>query len=166
MMRRTVGYLVRGAMLLVCMSVPAYLVLAQFAHFEPYLFPLRYLKAEAVAVTEHVTVGPYPGAAELVALRRSGVTTIVSLLDPAVVYERSLIEREEAQARSAGLRFVSLPMHRGDAFGSAVNRPSEKRLGQLLAAGPLESLYVHGFLDAPREEVEQALGLARARPPG
>lgn len=154
---RTAGYLVRAAMLVVCMSVPAYLTIANFAVFEPYLFPLRYMKAGVETVNEHVVVGPYAEPADLATLKASGVTTVVSLLDPSVVYQRSLIEREAADARRAGLRFVNLPIRGSEAATSAANRNSEQRLALLLSARPQEKIYVHGFLDAPRELVAQEL---------
>jgi len=140
-------------MLMVCMSVPGYLLAANFAVFEPYLLPLRYVKARMVAVNEHVVVGPYADPTELANLKGSGVSTVVSLLDPSVVYEKSLIEREAADAPQAGLRFVNLPIRASEPLTSAANQNSEQRLEVLFSAQPQGKIYVHGFLNAPRDLV-------------
>ena len=156
------AFLLRAAMLMVFMSVPAYLAAANFALFEPYLLPLHYLKSGERAVTEHVIVGPYAEPDDLAKLKGSGVSTVVSLLDPSVVYEKSLIEREAAQAPAAGLRFVNLPLHRSEALWSAVNRNSTRRLRMILSTGRQEKIYVHGFLDTPRDVVALEMRTAGA----
>lgn len=147
------AYLIRVAMLMVSMSVPAYLVAANFAAFEPYLLPLRYAKARIEAVNVHVVVGPYADPADLADLKGAGVSTVVSLLDPSVVYEKSLIEREASEAPQAGLRFVNLPIRKSEPLTSAVNQNSARRLEMLFSARPHGMIYVHGFLNAPRELV-------------
>ena len=147
------GYLIRAVLLMVCMSVPAYLLAANFAIFEPYLLPLHYAKARIEAVNIHVVVGPYADPADLVALKAAGVSTIVSLLDPTVLYEKSLIEREAARAFQIGLRFLNLPIRNSEPPTSAVNQNSARRLEMLFSAQPHGMIYVHGFLSAPRELV-------------
>jgi hypothetical protein len=148
-----VAYLIRAAMLMVCMSVPGYLIAANFATFEPYLLPLRYVKASVEAVNERVVVGPYVDPADLANLKGRGISTVVSLLDPSVVYEKSLIEREASDAPQAGLRFVNLPIRTSEPLTSAVNQNSARRLEMLLSAQPQGKIYVHGFLSAPRDLV-------------
>jgi hypothetical protein len=148
-----VAYVIRAAMLLVCMSVPGYLIAAHFAAFEPYLLPLRYVKARMETVNDHLVVGPYADPADLADLKGRGVSTVVSLLDPSVVYERSLIEREASDAPQAGLRFVNLPIRKSEPLTSAVNQNSARRLEMLISAQPQGKIYVHGFLNAPRDLV-------------
>jgi hypothetical protein len=148
-----VSLLIRAVMLMVCMSVPAYLVAANFAIFEPYLLPLRYVKARVEAVNDRVVVGPYADPADLVNLKGRGVSTVVSLLDPSVVYEKSLIEREASDAPQAGLRFVNLPIRTSEPLTSAVNQNSAQRLEMLFSDQPQGKIYIHGFLNAPRDVV-------------
>jgi hypothetical protein len=140
-------------MLMVCMSVPAYLIAANFGRFEPYLLPLRYVKAGMEPMNDHVVVGPYADPADLAGLKGRGVSTVVSLLDPSVVYEKSLIEREQSDAPQAGLRFVNLPIRSSEPLNSAVNQNSERRLELLISAQPQGKIYIHGFLTAPRDLV-------------
>lgn len=157
------AFLIRAAMLIVCMSVPGYLIAANFAMFEPYLLPLQYVKAPPEAMNEHVVVGPYADPADLANLKGRGVSTVVSLLDPSVVYEKSLIEREQSDAPRAGLRFVNLPIRRSEPLTSAVNQNSARRLELLISAQPQGKIYVHGFLNAPRDLVWLANFRVRTR---
>jgi hypothetical protein len=136
---------------------------ANFALFEPYLFPLQVLKSGVQIMDEHVVVGPYADLDDLAALKVAGVSTVVSLLDPSVVYERSLIEREAAEAPGAGLQFVNLPLHHSEPLYSQDNRKSVRQLDLLLSAPAQGKLYVHGFLDAPRNLVSRELLRARRR---
>lgn len=145
--------LIRAALLMVCLSVPGYLIAASFAAFEPYLLPLRYVKARMEAVNEHIVVGPYADPTDLASLKGSGVSTVVSLLDPSVVYEKSLIEREASDAPRAGLRFVNLPIRASEPLDSAANQNSAHRLEMLFSAQPQGKIYVHGLLNAPRDLV-------------
>jgi hypothetical protein len=145
--------LIRAALLMVCLSVPGYLIAANFAAFEPYLLPLRYVKARMEAVNERIVVGPYADPTDLASLKGSGVSTVVSLLDPSVVYEKSLIEREASDAPQAGLRFVNLPIRASEPLDSAANQDSAHRLEMLFSAQPQGKVYVHGFLNAPRDLV-------------
>lgn len=147
------SYLIRAAMMMVFMSVPAYLAAANFALFEPYLLPLHLLKSAQQPVSEYVIVGPYPGPSDLARLKQSGVTAVVSLLDPSVVYEKSLLARESEDAPRAGLHFLSVPVRRSEALWSATNWNSARRLRMLFAAERHEKVYVHGFLDIPRDVV-------------
>jgi hypothetical protein len=151
------AYLIRAAMLMVCLSVPAYLIVANLALFEPYLLPLRVLKANVETVDENVVVGPYADPEDLATLKGAGVTTVVSLLDPSIVYERSLLEREAAEVPGAGLQFVNVPLHRSEAPYSQDNRTSVRHLDLLLSTPPQGKIYVHGFLDAPRALVAREL---------
>lgn len=163
-MQRAPGYFLRFAMLLVCLAVPAYLAAANYAYFEQYLTPLRYFKSKVEIINDHVMVGPYADEADLMALKGAGVTTVVSLLDPAVVYERSMLAQETQAAKKVGVRFISLPMHRNAPPGSLSNRLTERLLARALNGLTQEKFYVHGFFDAPRSLVIDKLSLKPKQP--
>ena len=56
-------------------------------------------RAERTAsVADDVLLGPYPVEADFIALKQRGVTTIVSLLDPNVPYEKVLLAQERERA--------------------------------------------------------------------
>jgi len=160
---RLPGMLLRGALLMVFLSVPAYLVLLHFAAIEPYLYPLHRLQADAAPVGEGVLVGPYPDYARLEQLQRSGYRTVVSLLSPGILYERSLIERERAYAQALGLRFYDFPMRSEEPPDSPRNATALRAIGRLLDASPGNATYIHCYLGKHRSRVV-ARWLAQRKP--
>jgi len=150
---RLPGMLLRGALLMVFLSVPAYLVLLHFAAIEPYLYPLHRLQAGATRVDEGLLVGPYPDYAQLAQLQRSGYRTVVSLLSPGILYERSLIERERGYAQALGLRFFDFPMSSEEPPDSPRNAAALRAIGSLLDASPGGATYIHCYLGKHRSRV-------------
>jgi tetratricopeptide (TPR) repeat protein len=57
-----------------------------------------------------VVVGPYPLESDFKILKDYGVTAIVSLLDPKLPHENTLIDREHALAQKYGIEFHNMPM--------------------------------------------------------
>ena len=94
--------------------------------------------------------GPYPDEAALAGLRARGYTTVVSLLDPARVYEVSLLEKEEAAAKRQGLRFINLPMNSDEAPDSPKNAKALAQLATMFKATPDLPAYVHCYLGKHR----------------
>ena len=152
------GLLLRVLLLLVFLSVPAYLLLLHFAAIEPYLYPLHRLQAQAqvVPTVEGVLVGPYPDYARLQQLQRSGYRTVVSLLGPDILYEASLLERERGYAQALGLRFYNFPMRSEEPPGSRRNAAALHAIGGLLAGSPGEPTYIHCYLGKHRSRVVAA----------
>jgi tetratricopeptide (TPR) repeat protein len=57
-----------------------------------------------------ITFGPYPEENDFKVLKKNGVKYIVSLLDPRLPYEKSLLEREQQAADKYGMTFKDFPM--------------------------------------------------------
>lgn len=57
-----------------------------------------------------ITIGPYPEENDFKVLKKYGVKYIVTLLDPRLPYEKSLIEREEVLAAKYGMTVRDFPM--------------------------------------------------------
>jgi hypothetical protein len=150
---RLPGLLLRGLLLLVFLSVPAYLVMLHFAAFEPYLYPLHRLQGGAVQATRGVLVGAYPDYVRLGQLQRSGYRTVVSLLSPDILYERSLIERERGYARALGLGFRNYPMRSEEPPDSPGNAAALAAIGRLLDASPATPVYIHCYLGKHRSRM-------------
>jgi len=64
----------------------------------------------AVAGGAEFIFGAYPDEDRLMALKREGVTSIVSLQHPGVVIEREGISSERASTKRLGLNFIQAPM--------------------------------------------------------
>lgn len=150
---RLPGVALRAVLLAVFLSVPVYLVLLHFAAVEPYLYPLHRLQAGATQVREGVLVGPYPDYARLVELQHGGYRTVVSLLSPGILYERSLIQRERGYAQALGLRYHDFPMSSEEPPDSPRNAAALRAIGRLLESSPGDATYIHCYLGKHRSRV-------------
>lgn len=161
---RLVSSLAHSLVYLVFLSVPAWLVLANFAVFEPWLYPLH-LAQEQVHPQGAQLFGPYPDEAALAGLRARGYTTVVSLLDPERVYEVSLLEKERAAAQRLGLNFISLPMNSDEPVDSPKNARALQQLAAMLNATPDVPAYIHCYLGKHRARTARE-SVARLRSQG
>jgi rhodanese-related sulfurtransferase len=150
---RVPGLLLRGLLLAMGLSVPAWLALQHFAVVEPYIYPLHTMQAPAVQSGPNLLFGPYPDHAELARLKAAGYLSVVSLLSPAIVYEGSLLERERRDAGSLGLTFRNLPMNSSEPTTSPGNAAALHELQQLLARSPGTRVYVHCYLGKHRSRM-------------
>ena len=146
---RLLSGLAHSLVYVVFLSVPAWLVLVNFAFFEPWLYPLH-LAQEQVHAEGAQMFGPYPDEAALAGLRVRGYTTVISLLDPDRVYEVSLLEKERVAAQRLGLRFVSLPMNSDEPADSPKNAMALQQLTEMLSATPDMPAYIHCYLGKHR----------------
>ena len=55
----------------------------------------QYFSAPVTVRDAKIIIGPYPREADFALLKRNGVTTVVSLLDPKLPFERVLLDREK-----------------------------------------------------------------------
>src|ERR1700730_17068985 len=70
----------------------------------------QYFSAPVSVRDAKIIVGPYPREADFALLKRNGVTTIVSLLDPKLPFERVLLDRERTLAIQYGMTLLDFPM--------------------------------------------------------
>ncbi|RYD59454.1 MAG: hypothetical protein EOP56_00905 [Sphingobacteriales bacterium] len=62
-------------------------------------------------ISTQFTIGPYPEAQKIAALKKEGYTAIISLLHPAVVpFEPKLLNEETEAAQRQGMDVISIPM--------------------------------------------------------
>lgn len=80
---------------------------------------LQHWRATPSAVSSRFIFGPYPLEHDFDILQKKGVTTIVSLLDPDLPYERVLLGQERELARRYGIEVRNFPMASilGQSFG-------------------------------------------------
>jgi hypothetical protein len=150
LIRQVIGICLRVFLLGVILATPAYLFLANFAIFEPYLFPLHYLQGNVHHVSKEIIVGPYPDEGLLENLDHRGVKIVVSLLDPNLLYEKSLIEREEQVTRELGMRDYNFPMDSAEPPSSPLNARALKAIRALIRAHPGVKMYIHCYLGKHR----------------
>lgn len=140
---------IRGLLLLVFLSVPVYVGLRNFAVFEPYLFPLHMVQAGMVGSGPRL-YGPYADAGTLEKLKARGYKTVVSLLDPELLYENSLVEREQKDAAALGLAYYNFPMRSDDPADSPRNAAALEGIRALVKRNPNAKLYIHCYLGKHR----------------
>lgn len=85
----------------------------------PAAFWLKPWRPEATTVGDRFIFGPYPIEPDFQALRKQGVSTVISLLDADLPYEAVLLSQETALARKYGMRVLNFPMASilGQSFG-------------------------------------------------
>jgi tetratricopeptide (TPR) repeat protein len=107
-------------------------------------------RAERSSSSPHLIFGPYPLAADFVALKHSGVTTIVSLLDPDLPYERILLAQERTLAARHGIRVLNFPMASilGQSFGKDYVANSRAAADAALRSPGV--VYIHCYLGLHR----------------
>ena len=71
---------------------------------------MRALRGEISDVESNIIIGPYPVQSDFEKLKKNGVTKIISLLDPAVPYEKALLDQERVVAKQLQMELVNFPM--------------------------------------------------------
>lgn len=104
-----------------------------------------------------VIVGPYPGSDDFAVLKRNGVTTVVSLLDPRLPYERVLVSRENELAAQNGMTLRDFPM--GSFLGRRLgdDYAAQGRAAAHAVAMARGRVYLHSYLGVRRVAAVEAL---------
>ncbi|EQD38945.1 hypothetical protein B1B_15592 [mine drainage metagenome] len=101
-------------------------------------------------VSKHIIVGPYPDYGLLANLHKRGVKIIISLLDPRLIYENSLIHREDLLARQLGIKEYNFPMNSGQPPSSPLNAAALHDIKKIIAINPKITVYIHCYLGKHR----------------
>lgn len=146
MLRKIVVTLVLLLLLSLCGTV-AWFILTRPDNFIVRLArsPITHQLGDAKVIT-----GPFPLKNDFEILRSSGVTTIISLLNPAIPYEKSLLEQEKAMAVQYKIQLLSFPMSSilGQKFGS--NYQSNAAAAAEAISNAPGRVYIHCYLGLHR----------------
>jgi tetratricopeptide (TPR) repeat protein len=101
-------------------------------------------------VNARIIIGPYPAERDFRLLKQNRVGLVVSLLDPAIPYEATLLARERDIAAKYGLLLKNFPMSSilGSRFGNYYDT-SAAAAAAAIAASP-EKTYLHCYLGMHR----------------
>lgn len=149
-MNRVLGIGTRLVLFAVVMAGPAYVLLVNFAVVEPYLYPLHWIQGNVRRVAPDIIVGPYPEFRLLVSLRARGVKIVVSLLDPHLIYETSLIKQEKRYSKTLGMKDYDFPMDSRQPSSSPLNARALRKIRELVARHPHTKVYIHCYLGIHR----------------
>lgn len=108
-----------------------------------------------------VIIGPYPLEQDFRLLKSHQVTTVVSLLDPRLPYERVLLDQERERARQYQIQLLSFPM--ASIFGQRLGEDYDQHAAAAAEAIARETgkVYLHCYLGLHR--IKAVENLLRAR---
>lgn len=121
----------------------------------------RFFQRKIADVDTRIVIGPYPVERDFLLLKANHVTLVVSLLDPALPYEKALLEKEQKLAAVHGMRVENFPMSSilGRKFGDYYEG-NAARAATLIATTP-DKLYLHCYLGLHRIQAVRDLLQAR-----
>ena len=117
---------------------------------------LRMFRSEISDPKAKVIIGPYPTAYDFRVLKHHRVTTIISLLDPALPYESTLLTQERDLARQYKMRFYSFAMSSVLGIGFGTQYAQHAREAAAAAMQADGKVYLHCYLGLHRVKVVQA----------
>ena len=118
---------------------------------------MRALRGEISDVDSNIIIGPYPVQSDFEKLKKNGVTKIISLLDPAVPYEKSLLDQERVVAKKLQMEVVNFPMISilGHKMGANYEKNAAAAADEIAASKG--KVYVHCYLGIHRAIVVKDL---------
>jgi hypothetical protein len=146
--RRLIGFLVAGAT-----SVGACVVLYMFLNTESAIIAMN--QGEVEIVSDRFTFGPYPTLEEMESLKAAGYDGIVTLLNPVLVFEGTLLQEELENGKRIGLEIHSFPMLPwvGD------NKEAMDKIRRLFSEDETKRYYIHCYLGRHRVDIVKQIAM-------
>jgi tetratricopeptide (TPR) repeat protein len=117
----------------------------------------RMFRRSIADVDARIVTGPYPDDSDLALLKQHQVTLVVTLLNPAIPYEATLLQREQTAASRLGLTLRNFPMSSilGQRFGEDYDRNAAAAAEAI--ASTSEKVYLHCYLGMHRVKAVREL---------
>jgi len=161
-LRERVCYLLPRVVILSFLGVYLFIsLLMYFDYFEPYIYPLKFIRGQARPYSNDVILGPYPHYDDLERLhKKQGVDIVINLMNLKFPHEKALAEREKRNARPLGLPVYDFPLN----YLSLQSEANHKQLERIIAfmeKNKGKKFYVHcyrgkdrtGFLAKKLDEI-------------
>ncbi|MHB1951525.1 MAG: hypothetical protein ACYCQK_08620 [Acidiferrobacteraceae bacterium] len=129
---------------------PVVLGLDYFYVFEPYLYPLHMLQGHIRPVGRNILIGPYPEFINLERLHNQGVSVVISLLDPRLIYEKGLVRQEQHEERELGMLSYNIPLDSYESPKSPRNAAHIREILALVHSLGDRKIYIHCYLGKHR----------------
>ena len=116
--------------------------------------PMMHLfRGEISDINANVIIGPYPTEKDFLRLKSAKVGNIISLLDPALPYERILLDQEKLLAKKYSMKFMNFPMT--SILGYKVGREYDNNAKSAADAVTVikGKTYVHCYLGIHRAKI-------------
>ncbi|MDD2828861.1 MAG: hypothetical protein PHW18_04730 [Sulfuricurvum sp.] len=130
-----------------------------FAFFEPYLYPLHWLQADAKVVNSNVIIGAYPRENDLYTLKNKlHVTTVISLLNTSgIPQEKDLYDVEKENCKASHLKVMNFPLD-SDKLNTVGAQEEINKIIGYVQTHKEEKIYIHCYLGKHRAiKVGQAI---------
>ncbi len=149
-------HILRGLVFLLAAGTAGYLILINPDNPLTRLFQRR-----ITDIDSRIVIGPYPVERDFKKLAGAHVGLIISLLDPAIPYERTLLEREKRLAVTHGMRLQNFPMTSilGRKFGGYYMTSAADAAAAI--AGTKDKVYLHCYLGLHRIKIVRDLLTAK-----
>lgn len=114
------------------------------------------LQGKISNIDSRVITGPYPSERDFIMFKKNGIGLDVCLLNPALPYEKPLIEAEKKLAEKYNIEFVNYPMNPVSSMmgakGGEKNREySEEAVEKIMATN--KKVYLHCYLGRHRVKI-------------
>lgn len=118
---------------------------------------VRIFRGEISDISADIIIGPYPLERDMKRLSDNGIETVVSLLDPALPYEKQLLARETELAKKYRLQILNFPMASilGQKLGSYYDNNANAAADAIAATKG--KVYLHCYLGIHRVAVVKNL---------
>ncbi|MBE9532436.1 MAG: hypothetical protein IME98_06480 [Proteobacteria bacterium] len=116
---------------------------------------MSFVQGKVRKINDNVIAGPYPTEHEIYRLKKMGVNKLVSLMNPNMPFESSLIKIERKTAKGFGIEFVNIPMSYLNLGGQSNADQLDVILDEIIGSGD-KVVYVHCYLGRHRMELVAA----------
>jgi len=108
-----------------------------------------------------IIIGPYPVTRDFALLKKNQVMTIISLLNPQLPYEKTLLESEKTLAAKYGIEVLNFPMTSilGQRFGESYEQNAQAAVAAI--AQTPGKVYLHCYLGLHRVKFVAELAQAK-----
>ncbi len=114
---------------------------------------MRLFRGEISNVDAKVVIGPYPTESDFIRLKHAKVTTIISLLDPVLPYERTLLDQEKILADKYAIKLMNFPMVSILGYKMGQDYESNANAAANAVIATIGKSYLHCYLGIHRAQV-------------
>lgn len=118
---------------------------------------VRLFRGEISDIDANIVIGPYPTETDFIRLKKAKVNTIISLLDPALPYEKVLLAQERVLAQKYTMKFINFPMTSVLGYKMGQNYDSNAMAAAGAATASAAKSYVHCYLGIHRAKIVKNL---------
>lgn len=118
---------------------------------------IRLFRGEISDTDANIIIGPYPTEIDFSRLKSAKVGTVISLLDPALPYEKILLDQEKTLASKHAMKFMNFPMTSVLGYKVGQDYESNANAAAKAVASTEGKTYIHCYLGIHRAKTVKDL---------